>query len=157
MKKSKPQQALLCRSIKRSGGVAGALIMRQTQKWEGGRTGPLLPGLHKKDAGAQVRGGTVQACGRTVACARNPTLAHTRTDSHCRTLRRLLWWPSMTGPGAKSHDRTLLHSLSCTVEFHQHSRWSWIYHCWNFGPLWQESAAPGDYGAWKERLSCGNR
>lgn len=32
MKKSKPQQALLCRSIKRSSGTAGTLIMRQTQE-----------------------------------------------------------------------------------------------------------------------------
>lgn len=35
MKKSKPQQALLYESIKRSGGTAGALIMRQTQEGQG--------------------------------------------------------------------------------------------------------------------------
>lgn len=76
--------------------------------------------------------------------AQSHSLTHTHTDSHCHTLRRSLWCPSMSGPGAKSHDRTLLRSLSCTVEFHHYSRPNWIHHCWNFGPLWQESATPGD-------------
>lgn len=39
MKKSKPQQALLCQSIKRSGGTAGALIMRQTEEGKGAGLG----------------------------------------------------------------------------------------------------------------------
>lgn len=51
MGKSKPQQALLCQSIKRSSGTAGALIMRQTQEGERGcfrgRKHPCL-WAHKK-------------------------------------------------------------------------------------------------------------
>ena len=53
MKKSKPQQALLCQSIKRSGGTAAALIMRQTRVGKGaglrgGRAPPApLPPAHE--------------------------------------------------------------------------------------------------------------
>ncbi|CAB1412395.1 unnamed protein product [Pleuronectes platessa] len=44
MKKSKPQQALLCQSIKRSGSAAGALIMWQTQGRGGWFRGREQPG-----------------------------------------------------------------------------------------------------------------
>lgn len=73
MKKSKPQQALLCHSIKRSHGMAGALIMRQQQEGKGGCGGGRGGGgithiraheLMKRHShtGARTNSASVRAC-----------------------------------------------------------------------------------------------
>lgn len=56
----------------------------QTQK--GGKRS-TAPGLHEKTASAQVRGGTVQACGRAASVHAQPSF-HIQT-LHCRRLRPL--------------------------------------------------------------------
>lgn len=96
MKKSKPQQALLCQSIKRSGGTAGALIMRQTQEERGaGLGGENTPAheAHKKTLTHRCKDTACKCVDMDILCMHNHTLSHAHACMHCHmqnTQRRSL-------------------------------------------------------------------
>lgn len=82
MKKSKPQQALLCQSIKRSGGTTGALIMRQTQEergaGSGGRESTPAHGAHKKTLTHRCKDIVCKCVDMDILCMHNHTHMHAR-------------------------------------------------------------------------------
>lgn len=123
VKKSKPQQAPLCQSIKRSGGTAAALITMQTREGEGAPALALIK-RHKHHRCKHIQ--CKRADMGVLYCARTITLVH--ADLHCHM--KSVLFPLMPICVCTWGEVAQLHTaLCCSVKFHHESHWrlSWFY------------------------------